>query len=328
MKKANGLNLFSILLSILISLLLLTAAWTQQTPQSIECSSISTILANPKACDNRPVRIEGKVIQFKLQTSKKGNPYTEFTLADGSQTLMFFSYEHLPLEKGICVQVEGIYYVRREAGSFIFENQVVVEKKTEGVATVPCPPAIPSLPVWKWWKVTGGAILILIILAIAVGKMLKPARYHRMGRSFEEYIIGLFPDTDWEIKDRSSDTSRRIGRRITGDVSYDFIMKHRSTSRRFIIQCKYRSRFYRQGDQEGIEWAKPYQIRNYQNFQQAEGCPYVVVIGLGGRPRQPEHLFVLPLASLRYPFIEKMNLLAAKRDPRTIFAVDDDGVLR
>jgi hypothetical protein len=324
MKKANGLNL----LSILISLLLLTVAWAQQTPPSMECFSIATILADPKACDNRPVRIEGKVIQFKHQTSKKGNPYTEFTLTDGSQTLMFFSYEHLPLKKGICVQVEGIYHVRREVESSIFKNQVIVEKKTEGVTIVPCPPAISSLPVWKWWKVTGGAILILLILAIAVGKMLKPARYHRMGRSFEEYIIGLFPDTDWEIKDRSSDTSRRIGRRITGDVSYDFIVKHRSTSRRFIIECKYRSRFYRQGDQEGIEWAQPYQIRNYRTFQQAEGCPYVVVIGLGGHPKQPQHLFVLPLESLHYPFIGKVNLLAAKRDPRTIFAVDDQGVLR
>jgi len=158
--------------------------------------------------------------------------------------------------------------------------------------------------------------------------MLRPDRYHRMGRNFEEYIIGLFPDTDWEIKDRSSDTSRRIGRRITGDVSYDFIVKQRSTSRRFIIECKYRSRFYRQGDQEGIEWAKPYQIRNYRTFQQAEGCPYVVVIGLGGHPRQPQHLFVLPLESLHYPFIGKVNLLAAERDPRAIFAVDDHGVFR
>ena len=143
MKKANALNL----LSILISLLLLTIAWAQQTPPSMECFSIATILANPKVYDNHPVRIEGKIIQFKHQTSKKGNPYTKFTLTDGSQTIMFFSYEYLPLKKGICVQVEGIYHVRREIESSIFKNQVIVEKKTEGVSTVPCPPAIPSSPV-------------------------------------------------------------------------------------------------------------------------------------------------------------------------------------
>lgn len=144
-----------------------------------------------------------------------------------------------------------------------------------------------------------------------------------MGRAFEEHVIGLFPDTEWEIENRSSDTSRRIGRRITGDVSYDCIVKHRPTSRRFILQCKYRSRLFRKDDQDGIEWAKPYQIGNYKSFQRTKGWPYLVVIGLGGRPKKAQELFLLSLDHLCDPFIQRNEMLAGKREPHAPFTVEE-----
>jgi hypothetical protein len=341
-----------------VLLLYPTAAWTQEAPPSGDCSSIEFILANPKICDKRPVRLTSKVVEFKHQVSQAGKPYTEFTLADGPVKLRFFSYDHLPLRKGVCFQVEGIYHVRREVGPSVFKNDVVVEKKTEGITSVSCPPEekmkekpkapfVPSpeakkvegqqkvndvppassVPVWSWSEIISVGLLILILLAVVANRVLRPSRYYRMGRDFEEYVIGLFPDTEWEIEDRSSDTSKRIGRRVTGDVSYDCIVKHRPTSRRFILQCKYRSHFFRQDGQEGIEWAKPYQIGNYRNFQQIKGWPYVVIIGVGGRPRKPQQLFVLPLEHLGSPFIGKIDLQAAKRGQHGFFTVSDQGVL-
>lgn len=328
----------------LILVFLATLLGAQEAPRSMECSSIAFILASPQACDKQPVRVVGMVAQFKLQTSKDGQPYTEFILAEGSKTLTFFSYDHLPLNQELCVQVEGIYHTQRQVGPYIFKNQVVVDKKAEGITPVPCPPqkklkekpkgekpqVVPSSEresAWNWSQILGAGLLILILLAVVANRMLRPSRYYRMGRAFEEYVIRLFPDTQWEIEDRSSDTSKRIGRRVTGDVSYDCIVRHRPTSRRFIIQCKYRSRFFRQDGQEGIEWAKPYQIRNYRNFQQTKGWPYLVIIGVGGRPRKPQQLFVLSLEQLGSPFIPKIDLQAAKRGQRGFFTVSDQGVL-
>jgi hypothetical protein len=98
----------------LVFLLFPAAAWTQETPQSVNCSSIALILAHPKVCNDQPVRITGKVVQIELKTSKTskpGNPYTEFTLADRSKQLRFFSFDHLQLEKGACLQVEGVFKV-------------------------------------------------------------------------------------------------------------------------------------------------------------------------------------------------------------------------
>jgi hypothetical protein len=343
------------ILSTLILVFLPALLGAQETPRSVECSSIEFILANPQACDKQPVRLAGKVIQFRIHTSKDGKPYTEFTLAEGSKTLRFFSYDHLPLDHEVCVRVEGIYHTQRQVGQYTFENQVVVEKRAGGITRIPCPtekqakeklkvekaPAVSPSVVEKteekrkapstsspaelsWSAIVNVAVLMLILLGVAV---LRSSRYYRWGRAFEEYVIGLFPESEWEIEDRSSDTSKRIGRRVTGDVSYDCIMKHRRTSKRFIVQCKYRSRFFRQDGQEGIEWAKPYQIRNYRDFQRTKGWPYLVIIGVGGRPRKPQHLFVFRLDQVASPFVRKIDLQAAKRDQPTFFTVTDQGLL-
>jgi hypothetical protein len=336
-----------------IFILISSIAWAQESPSRIDCSSISSIIANSEVCDKQPVRITGKVVHFKLQTSKQGNLYTEFTLADDSKRLSFFSYDHLKLEKGSCVQMEGIYHVRRAVGRDTFKNQVVVEKKAKGISLVPCPetPKVvdsgirppppdylqPNGSVWKQWKFVSLGILFVIILAVVgmlvkkrgnEGKLREEERFRQMGKEFEEYIIWLFPDAEWEITDRCSDTSLQIDRKIIGDVSYDLIVKHRHTSRQFIIQCKYRTRFHYEGDHEGIDWAKPYQIWNYKNFQQEKGWPYLGVIGVGGRPGQPEHIFVLPLERLRYEFMWKRSLIVGKRDTRIPFAIDEQGWIK
>jgi hypothetical protein len=175
-------------------------------------------------------------------------------LTDRSKQLRFFSFDHLRLEKEACLQVEGVFKVQREVG---LKNQVVVERKAEGIAPVPCPPEesavarpsvakkrkVPPTPALSWSEILKLGISFLILLGILVlirlaVDVFRRSRYHPMGRAFEEYVIGLFPESEWEIEDRSSDTSKQIGRRVTGDVSYDCIMKHRHTSKRFVVQCK------------------------------------------------------------------------------------------
>lgn len=183
----------------------------------------------------------------------------------------------------------------------------------------------PSSPIWIF-----AAFLVALLIALAVWLQRKSERdrFYKMGRAFEEYVIALFPDAEWELEDRSSDTSRQIGRTVTGDAAYDFIVRHRATSRRFVVQCKYRSRFYRQEGKDGLDWAKPYQIQNYRKFGRERGCLYLGVIGLGGQPRQPEMLIVLPLEELRYPFMWKENVIKGRREPRAPFRLDDQGILR
>ncbi len=326
-------------LSTLTSLVFSTFLVAGEPSSSSDCSSIARILVNPETCDSREVRLEGKVSKLTSRTSKLGTPYTEFTLAQDSKRLRFFSYDHVLLEEGMCARVIGTYWRQRPVGGS-FKSEVVVDKGAEGIAKVPCPPEVRrqetrnltkksiARPRWVAWK-EGIVFLIVafLVLVPVLWTMLGPARSRRKGRSFEDFVIGLFPDAEWEIEDRSSDTSHRIRRRVTGDVSYDCIVKHRATFRRFIIQCKYRTRFYRQGGREGIEWAKPYQIRNYGEFQRQKKWPYLVIIGVGGSPKRPEQLFVLSLARLHDPFIAKHELLVAKRDANTPFTIDGRGAL-
>ncbi len=110
--------------------------------------------------------------------------------------------------------MEGVFKVQREVGP---KNQVVVEKKAEGIAPVPCLPEVKEKPkvskapvvpssedkkvkekqkvkevpsasssqAWSWFEIISMSILLLIVLALVVNKMLMPARYYRMGRNFE-----------------------------------------------------------------------------------------------------------------------------------------------
>ncbi len=307
---------------VVFSLLLLflpTLARAEESAPPNDCSSIARILANAEVCDNRPVRVDGKISHIKRVTSKVGNPYTEFTLTDGPRKLTFFSYGHLSIDRGMCVRVEGRYHRERQVGNSIVKDQVVVEGSSDGVAKVPCQR--------QAGRMIGWAVALLVILALLVERTLARGRPYRRGRAFEEYAIGLFPEAEWEIEDRSSDTSKRIGRRVTGDVSYDFVVKHKPSARRYIVQCKYRSKYFRVGGQEGIEWAKPYQIGNYGVFQKAKGWPYLVCVGVGGRARRPRELFVFSLDRLRDPFLPKNEMVTARRDPQAPFTVDDDGRL-
>jgi hypothetical protein len=48
----------------------------------------------------------------------------------------------------------------------------------------------------------------------------------------------------------------------------------------------------------GIDWAKPFQIQTYINYQAQNRIPVFIAIGIGGRPKKPEKLFVTPLCNI------------------------------
>lgn len=297
-----------------------------------ECQAIGGILANKEHCHGRTVRLSGKVAGI-TRTGK----YTRFYLTEDSKALKFFNYGDafgdLPVKEGGCFVVEGTYYYwRTVVSSAVFQDEV------RWANVMPCASALApttrtdkqprgdtrrkARPIHWIWYVLGGALLV--VLAGAVSRHLRQRRYRRLGKEFEDYVAGLFGEQEWMIEDRSSDTAYKMGRRITGDLAYDWIVRHRRTGRRFIVQCKYRSRFYR----DGIEVAKPFQLRHYRDYQRAKAWDYVVVLGVGGTPKAPEQLYLIPLERIRDTVLWRRELLPYARDPRTAFTLANDGRLR
>ena len=63
-------------------------------------------------------------------------------------------------------------------------------------------------------------------------------------------------------------------------------------------------------DNETISWAKDYNIRNYNNYQQEKNWPVFVAIGIveNGSYSNPEHLYILPLNNAQESILSKEYL--------------------
>ena len=115
------------------------------------------------------------------------------------------------------------------------------------------------------------------------------------GDAFEKFVLSLFDleSERFRIIDWRSDKITDDGHYAMSNHHPDIVLELKKSAGcyRFAVECKWRSD-YQNGT---IEWAKEYQIRNYQNFQQEMKMPVFIVIGVGGMPAAPKHMHVVAL---------------------------------
>ena len=115
-------------------------------------------------------------------------------------------------------------------------------------------------------------------------------------------MISLFDEKEWNIENLTRDISEEVGRPVKSDSDPDLTVKNLNTGKKLSVECKYRSKFYIDRNKPGILWAKDYQIKHYNDFQQKKAHSVYIVIGVGRSPSKPESIFLIPLNRLRYPF--------------------------
>ncbi len=88
---------------------------------------------------------------------------------------------------------------------------------------------------------------------------------------------------------------------------FDFALQLGKNRFPFSVECKVRKDF---ADNETISWAKDYNIRNYNNYQQEKNWPVFVAIGIveNGSYSNPEHLYILPLNNAQESILSKEYL--------------------
>jgi len=141
-------------------------------------------------------------------------------------------------------------------------------------------------------------VLDLLIIA---GVALFFYRYYdgyRKGSSFERFISSLFPENEWVIEDWTKDKSKRLRRQVESDKNPDLTVRNIKTGRRVAIECKFRSRpWINKFGIAGIAW-NAYSHDSYKYYGDKEDVPVKVVFGLGGNPKSPERIFLVPLEKL------------------------------
>ncbi|MFA5841433.1 MAG: DUF6804 family protein [Candidatus Paceibacterota bacterium] len=121
---------------------------------------------------------------------------------------------------------------------------------------------------------------------------------YRKGSAFEKFVASRLLPEEWAIEDWTKDKSRGLKRHVESDMNPDLTVRNVSTGKRFAVECKFRSRFWK--DNEGITgifW-KAYNHDFYRNYGDKENIKVKIVFGVGGNPKNPSRLFVVPIESL------------------------------
>lgn len=122
------------------------------------------------------------------------------------------------------------------------------------------------------------------------------------GNDFEDYVIARMCGIEGiKLMSKTSDYHRNgisAADNVEPDLKFSYL-KHQ-----FAIECKWRNAFV-----DGkLEWAKDFQIANYNKFEQEKGIKVLVAIGVGGSAGKPEQFYLVPLYRLKYSFA-KMNYI-------------------
>ena len=97
-----------------------------QFPSLVASVEPADLLTRPSAHDGKTVRLSGTVADAKNKVSKRGNPYTTFSLAAGGQKVSIYLRGHLepPIQDGERLTVTGVFSAVRKVGTMTVKDQV------------------------------------------------------------------------------------------------------------------------------------------------------------------------------------------------------------
>ncbi len=141
------------------------------------------------------------------------------------------------------------------------------------------------------------------------------------GERFQEFVEDLFPIDEFILK-RKTHSWRTLKKRFVEDsLDPDFTFGHKDTGYIFSIECKYRNKF-REDDR--IYWVKRRNLDWYKKFEEEENHDVYVVMGVGGKPENPNSLFLIPLKDIEGCYMHKLFLMKYIRPKEHKFVIDKE----
>jgi hypothetical protein len=132
----------------------------------------------------------------------------------------------------------------------------------------------------------------------------------KKGQQFEELIVSKFAKRYFVLKEWRSDkiiNGRYAESNKNPDLEFEF--KFKNITKAFAVECKWRQNYYK----NGINWTKKAQFERYKDFANAKKIPVFIIIGVGGTPKKPDEIFIIPLRKIKFTFIKITFLEAFKK---------------
>src|SRR3989338_1063036 len=135
---------------------------------------------------------------------------------------------------------------------------------------------------------------------------------YKKGKSFEQYVANLFPESDVVIMNRTRDISKFSNRLVVSDMYPDFVFKNKKTGRSFAVECKWRGQWAKGNSGELGFWWSQRQRAHYEEYARMNGIPVFVAFGIGGTPEKPKEIYFLELSHLQYTFLKQSFVRSGK----------------
>lgn len=306
------------------------------------CDALKEIFENSDFCDNKKISIAGAILEVLDTDTLSGSKYVfGFWMIDENRnTIRVVSVDEMVLIKGNALLVNGRYYKKLYADGLNLDDTIVASSDNIQVVLTArelwndiLGPYGESLNTGENLAVKNAVlqkrsiVLAALIPLFAVGTFYLGLVFYKRkqykGISFEGYVEDLFSKKDWRLAE--SNAYRKHNRWIEANSNPDFVFIHRKTNKKIAVECKYKSALPKEYDK--IFWAYEDQIEKYQSFSTKTGTPVSVVIGIGGRPKNPKMIFFAPLSLLKYPDVKIDYLQKFERDPKKFFSLDGGGNL-
>jgi hypothetical protein len=121
----------------------------------------------------------------------------------------------------------------------------------------------------------------------------KPTSFIK-GDEFELFLrkkIYRYPDYELVMKTHSYGGNK--GDFIEMTKYPDYLFRDKS-GKEFYVEAKYRESLFK----DKLDWCKPYQLKRYKEI--GIDKEIFIAIGLGGRPKYPKRLFIVPLEKINF----------------------------
>jgi hypothetical protein len=87
-------------------------------------ATVADIAKNPTHFDQKAVTVSGTAEAVSSRTSRRGNPYTTFRLADQGDAVKVFTFGTPAIKDGQRVEVHGVFQRVKQVGRYTFHDEI------------------------------------------------------------------------------------------------------------------------------------------------------------------------------------------------------------
>lgn len=131
-------------------------------------------------------------------------------------------------------------------------------------------------------------------LTLLLNELTKPTSYLK-GDDFETCLRNkVYTNKYFDLVMKTHDFHENQADYVESSLYPDYLFRNKVTGEEFWVEAKYRENLYK----GKIEWCSKYQFKRYKKI--SNNANVIIAIGFGGRPKNPESIYLIPLQAIEY----------------------------